>query len=82
MVSKSQKQFSLKVQWNSFEALQKCHIQKMSITITCYRVPQTHDLGQSNYKLMIFSKRTHNISKIIFIYDLESIGIRQIMASI
>ena len=47
-----------------FEALWKCHIQKISIT--CSRVCQILDLGQSKYKLRLFSKRTHGISKILF----------------
>ena len=49
----------------SYEALWKCHIQK--IFVTCSRVRQIQDLGQSKYKLRLFSKRTHGISKIIFI---------------
>ena len=51
-------------QKTSFEALWKCHIQK--IFITCSRVHQIQDLGQSKYKLRLFSKRTHGISKIVF----------------
>ena len=51
-------------QKTSFEALWKCHIQK--IFITCSRVRQIQDLGQSKYKLRLFSKRTHGISKILF----------------
>ena len=37
------------------------------ISITFSRVHQIQDLGQSKYKLRLFSKRTHGISKIIFI---------------
>ena len=51
-------------QKTSFEGLWKCHILKISIT--CPRVRQIQDLGKSKYKLRIFSKRTHNISKILF----------------
>ena len=49
----------------SFEALRKGHILKISRT--CPRVCQIQDLGQSKYKLRLFSKRTHGISKILFI---------------
>ena len=34
---------------------------------TCSRILQIQDLGQSKYKLRLFSKRTHGISKILFI---------------
>ena len=51
-------------QKNSFEALWKCHLQKIFTTFT--RVRQIQDLGQSKYKLRLFSKRTHRISKILF----------------
>ena len=51
-------------QKTSFEALQKCHLQKIFITFS--RVCQIQDLGQSKYKLRLFSKRTHGISKILF----------------
>merc|ERR1712051_439796 len=47
-----------------FEALRKCHLQKIFITFS--RVRQIQDLGQSKYNLRLFSKRTHGISKIIF----------------
>ena len=50
--------------WTSFEALWKCHIQKIFITFS--RVHQIQDLGQSKYKLRLSSKRTHWISKILF----------------
>ena len=49
----------------SFEALWKCHLQKIFITFS--KVRQIQDLGQSKYKLRLFSKRTHEISKIIFL---------------
>ena len=49
----------------SFEALWKCHIRKISIT--CSRVRQIQGLGQSKYKLRLFSKRTYEISNILFI---------------
>ena len=52
-------------QKTSFEALWKCHLQKIFITFC--RVRQIQDLGQSKYKLILFSKRTHGISKILFI---------------
>ncbi len=52
-------------QKTSFEALWKCHLQK--IFITCSRVHKIQDLGQLKYKLRLFSKRTHGISKILFI---------------
>ena len=48
----------------SFEALWKCHLQKIFITFS--RVRQIEDLGQSKYKPRLFSKRTHGISKILF----------------
>ena len=48
-----------------FEALWKCHLQKIFITFS--RVRQIQDLGQSKYKLT-FLERTHGISKILFIY--------------
>ena len=51
-------------QKTSFEALWKCHLQKIFITFS--RVRQIQDLGQSKYKLRLFSKRTHGISKILF----------------
>ena len=51
-------------QKTSFEALWKCHFQKIFITFS--RVRQIQDLGQSKYKLRLFSKRTHGISKILF----------------
>ena len=51
-------------QKTSFEALWKCHLQKIFITFS--RVCQIQDLGQSKYKLRLFSKRTHGISKILF----------------
>ena len=41
-------------QKTSFEALWKCHIQKVFITFS--RVRQIQDLGQSKYKLRLFSK--------------------------
>ena len=53
-------------QKTSFEALWKCNFQK--IFITCSRICQIQDLGLSKYKLKLFSKRTHGISKILFIY--------------
>ena len=34
--------------------------------LTYPRVSQMQDLGQSEYKTDIFSKRTHNISKLLF----------------
>ena len=43
----------------SFEALWKCHILKISVT--CLRVHQIKNLGQSKYILRIFLKGTHNI---------------------
>ena len=46
-------------QKTSFEALWKCHLQKIFITFS--RVCQIQDLGQSKYKLIFFSKRTHRI---------------------
>ena len=49
-------------QKTSFEALWKCHVQK----ITFSRVQQIQDLGQSKYKLRPFSKRTHRILKILY----------------
>ena len=52
-------------QKTTFEALRMCHIQK--IFITCSRVHKIQDLGQLKYKLRLFSKRTHGISKNIFI---------------
>ena len=51
-------------QKTSFEALSKCHLQKIFITFS--RVRQIQNLGQSKYKLRLFSKRTHGISKILF----------------
>ena len=51
-------------QKTSFEALRKCHLQKVFTTFS--RVHQIQDLGQSRYKLRLFSKRTHGISKILF----------------
>jgi hypothetical protein len=51
-------------QKTSFEALRKCHLQKIFITFS--RVSQIQDLGQSKYKLRLFSKRTHWISKTLF----------------
>ena len=54
-------------QKTSFEALWKCHLQKIFITFS--RVHQIQDLSQSKYKLRLFSKRTHRISKILFIYS-------------
>ena len=39
-------------QKTSFEALWKCHLQKIFITFS--KVRQIHDLGQSKYKIMIF----------------------------
>ena len=47
----------------TFEALWKCHIQK--IFISCSRVRQIQDLGHSKYKQRLFSKRTHGISRIL-----------------
>jgi hypothetical protein len=38
----------------------------LKISLTCPKVHQIQDLGQSEYKTGIFSKRTHKISKIIF----------------
>ena len=52
-------------QKTSFEALWKCHLLKLFVI--CSRVRQIQDLGQSKYKLTLFSKRTHRISKILFI---------------
>ena len=52
-------------QKTSMEALWKCHVQKIIITFS--RVRQIQYLGQSKYKLTLFSKRTHRISKILFI---------------
>ena len=58
--------------WNSkkkfakithFKALWKCHLKKIFITFS--RVRQIQDLGQSKYKLRLFSKRTHGILKIL-----------------
>ena len=43
----------------SFEALWRWHLQEISLT--CPRVSQIHDLGQSEYKTEIFSKRTQKI---------------------
>ena len=51
-------------QKTSFEALRKCHLQKVFIPFSMVR--QIQDLGQSKYKLRLFSKRTHGISKILF----------------
>ena len=48
-------------QTTSFQALWRWHLQKISLTY-----PKFLDLGQSEYKTEIFSKRTHKISKIIF----------------
>ena len=48
----------------SFEALWRWHFQK--ICLKSPRVSQIQDLGQSEYKTEIFSKRTHKISKIMF----------------
>ena len=48
----------------SFEALWRWHLQKISLT--CPRVSQIQDLGKSEQKTEIFSKRTHKISKILF----------------
>ena len=48
-----------------FEVLWKCHLLKLFVI--CSRVRQIQDLGQSKYKLTLFSKRTHGISKILFI---------------
>ena len=65
--------------WNSkfflakrllLRALWKCHIQ--NISIPCSRVRQIHDLGQSKYKLRLFSKRRclflgiHNCKKTVW----------------
>ena len=52
-------------QKTSFEALWKCHLLKLFVTSS--RVRQIQYLGQSKYKLALFSKRTHGISKILFI---------------
>ena len=52
-------------QKTSFEALWKCHLLKLFVT--CSRVCQIQDLGQSKCKLRLFSKRIHGISKILFI---------------
>ena len=46
----------------SYETLWKSHIRK--IFIDCSRICQIQDLGQSKYKLKLFSKRTCGISKI------------------
>ena len=51
-------------QKTSFEALWKCHLLK--IFVICSRIRQIQDLGQSKYKLTLFSKRTHGISKWCF----------------
>jgi hypothetical protein len=40
--------------------------QKTFLEATFSRVRQIQDLGQSKYKLRLFSKRTHGISKILF----------------
>ena len=53
-------------QKTSFEALWKCHIQKIFLTFS--RVRKIQDLGQSKYELRLISKRTHGISKILFIW--------------
>ena len=50
-------------QKTSFETLWKCHLQKLFINFS--RVRPIQDLGQSKYKLALFSKRTHGISKIL-----------------
>ena len=52
-------------QKTSFEALWKCHLQKVFITFS--RVRQIQDLGQSKYKLRLFSKMTHGILRNLFI---------------
>ena len=52
-------------QKTSFEALWKWLVK--NISIPCSTVRQIQDLGQSKYKLRHFSKRTHGISKILFI---------------
>ena len=52
-------------QKTAFEAFWKCRIQ--NIFIICSRVHQIQYLGQSKYKLRLFSKRTHGISKILVI---------------
>ena len=54
-------------QKTSFEVSWKCSVQK--IFITCSKVHKIQDLAQSKYKLRLFSKRTHEISKFLFIYD-------------
>ena len=48
-------------QKTSFKALWKCHLLKIFLTFS--RVWQIQDLGQSKYKLRLFSRRTHGISK-------------------
>ena len=59
------RKFKKSFDWkNSFEALWRCLLQKLFLT--CLRVHQIQNLGQSEYKTEIFSKRTHKISKIIF----------------
>ena len=49
-------------QKTSFEALIKCHLQKIFITFA--RVRQIQGLGQSKYKLRLFSKKS--LKKLIF----------------
>ena len=56
-----------------FETLLKCHILKISIT--CPKVRQIQDLGQSKYKLRIFSK-----GLTIFIFFLFNLGSYEYLA--